>query len=258
MNWPNVYARGLIYGTLLMEIGGSVSISCSKTGLSCKLEFTTKGFFTGEYNRVRGSITNDETGEQLFSISGLWDSGIDITNDRTGETKCLFDPNEHSVSSKTVSPVEEQEEFESRRLWQHVTQGILARDLEVATKQKTVLEEAQRKAAKERAETNQKPKHRLFHLNANGIWTYNHVNTSPYDPKEDSGAVDVLSSRLPPSSSPLPPTFSKSKEISDSQEETFKKPPPHEVDANLMREAEEISPKFDQLVRQPLMPLQAA
>ncbi|KAJ1496596.1 hypothetical protein HMI55_005959 [Coelomomyces lativittatus] len=39
---PNVYVRGLLFGTMLMELGDSVTIKCPKTDLLCELEFKTK------------------------------------------------------------------------------------------------------------------------------------------------------------------------------------------------------------------------
>lgn len=41
-------------------------------------------------------------------------------------------------------PVDQQGEFESERLWQHVSAAILRDDMVAATEEKTILEEAQR------------------------------------------------------------------------------------------------------------------
>eukprot|EP01079_Euglenida_sp_SAG-EU17-18_P002190 gene2190-3097_t len=81
VTWPTAYARGIIVGSLLMELGGKVSISCKATQLATSLEFKVpvldsnprillpqggncespailqvKGYFSGEYNRVCGSV----------------------------------------------------------------------------------------------------------------------------------------------------------------------------------------------------------
>jgi oxysterol-binding protein-related protein 8 len=40
---PNIYARGLLFGTMLMELGDQAIMKCEKTGFSCDLEFVTKG-----------------------------------------------------------------------------------------------------------------------------------------------------------------------------------------------------------------------
>mmetsp|Transcript_24901 Transcript_24901/g.41004 ORF Transcript_24901/g.41004 Transcript_24901/m.41004 type:complete len:548 (-) Transcript_24901:759-2402(-) len=256
MNWPNYYARGLIIGRLLMEIGGSVTIRCRKTNLCCNLDFRTKGFFTGEYNRVKGSIKDEESGNQLYTIEGYWDSTIRITNYQTGETSVLFEPKEANAIPKVVPPEDAQEEYESRRLWSKVTEAIAARDLEAATAAKTVLEEAQRREAKLRAERKEKPHHRLFHLDDDGIWQYNNYNDSPYSPSEASSIGLVqLPKPIPPSPSApnglvddhAPPTVRNDEDASESSgrgspEEEFAQPPAHEVDPELLRESKGLVP----------------
>lgn len=39
---PNVYVRGLLFGTMTLELGDSCVITCEETGMLCELEFTTK------------------------------------------------------------------------------------------------------------------------------------------------------------------------------------------------------------------------
>lgn len=39
---PNVYARGLLFGTMLMELGDTAKFQCSATGIVAELEFITK------------------------------------------------------------------------------------------------------------------------------------------------------------------------------------------------------------------------
>lgn len=39
---PNVYARGILFGTMLLELGDKATVTCKKNDLVCELEFTTK------------------------------------------------------------------------------------------------------------------------------------------------------------------------------------------------------------------------
>ncbi|KAF8920901.1 hypothetical protein BGZ52_011834, partial [Haplosporangium bisporale] len=39
---PNVYARGILFGTMLMELGDVASVKCEKLDLICSLEFKVK------------------------------------------------------------------------------------------------------------------------------------------------------------------------------------------------------------------------
>lgn len=60
------------------------------------------------------------------------------------------------------------------RLWQHVTSAIRDRDQMRATQEKFVLEEAQRKEARERGEKAWTPK--LFHQDpVTSEWSYRHI-----------------------------------------------------------------------------------
>lgn len=69
------------------------------------------------------------------------------------EWKILLDMDELALIPKLVRPLEEQEEHESRRLWEPVTQNLLAKNWGEATKQKQVIEQKQRDiAAKRKAE----------------------------------------------------------------------------------------------------------
>jgi hypothetical protein len=84
---PNMYARGILFGKMVLELGDTCTAKNEKTGLSCDLEFKTKvidafdfyscnsadmtqGFFSGTYNALAGRVrhNNSDVGE----ISGRW------------------------------------------------------------------------------------------------------------------------------------------------------------------------------------------
>ncbi|KAJ3402240.1 hypothetical protein HDU80_005261 [Chytriomyces hyalinus] len=62
----------------------------------------------------------------------------------------LFIVNEAMILSKNIAPESDMEEFESRRLWRHVTQGLQERNLDFATEQKSAIEDNQRTVCKNR------------------------------------------------------------------------------------------------------------
>jgi hypothetical protein len=62
----------------------------------------------------------------------------------------LFDAHKSTVAPKAVSPEEQQQPNESRRLWSRVTAAIKAKDLDGATEAKSAIEEMQREQARER------------------------------------------------------------------------------------------------------------
>ncbi|RUS26487.1 hypothetical protein BC938DRAFT_470704, partial [Jimgerdemannia flammicorona] len=69
---PNVYARGILFGTMTLELGDNSTVRCERSDLICELEFKTKGFFSGAYNSVFGKIKRESTGEVLYELSGRW------------------------------------------------------------------------------------------------------------------------------------------------------------------------------------------
>jgi len=73
---PNIYARGIIFGTMLLELGDTVTIKCEKTNLAAEIDFKVKGYFSGSYNSIQGRIKDTTTNGVLYNISGKWTDTI--------------------------------------------------------------------------------------------------------------------------------------------------------------------------------------
>jgi len=179
INFPSAYGRGILFGTLLMELCGEVNIVCHQTHCKAELEFKGKPFFGGEYNCITGKIRRRK--DAVYSISGKWDDRMDITNIKAKQTEVLFDSKAAKRVPKVVRTLDQQEEVESQKLWLSVTNAIKKRDQREATAEKTRLEEVQRKERKERTD---EWVPRLFKKNASGEWTYRYINLSVYSPEE--------------------------------------------------------------------------
>jgi hypothetical protein len=177
ITFPTVYGRGIIVGTLLMELCGNVTISCEQTQCKAEIEFKEKGFFTGEYNVISGKIKQKK--DTLYTITGKWDGKMDITKNK--KTEVLWDSKDAKRVPKVTRPLDQQEDFESQKLWINVTNAIKKRDQKEATAEKSKLEDAQRKATKERSD---EWVPRLFRKTAAGDWTYRYINYKPYSPSE--------------------------------------------------------------------------
>jgi hypothetical protein len=166
---PNMYARGILFGKMVLELGDTCIAKNEKTGFYCDLEFKTKGFFSGTYNALAGRIRHNlsEVGE----VSGRWSHTMDFKNSKTGNRRVLFDAvkDGQNVSPKYVAPEETQEPNESRRLWRALTQAIAVKDMEAATDAKTAVEDAQRELRRKREESGQKHVPRFFE-HRNGRW----------------------------------------------------------------------------------------
>ncbi|KAF4792418.1 Oxysterol-binding protein-related protein 8 [Turdus rufiventris] len=150
---------GILYGTMTLELGGVVNITCEKTGYSAMIEFKLK------------------------------DSEVTITDKKTGDSETFWDPTsdikQRRLHRYTVK-FEEQDEFESEKLWQQVTKAINNKDQTEATQEKYILEEAQRKSAKERKLKGEEWTCKLFDQDAvTGEWHYKYADTRPWDPLND-------------------------------------------------------------------------
>ncbi|XP_015121119.1 oxysterol-binding protein-related protein 8 isoform X5 [Diachasma alloeum] len=189
MTIPYAHCKGIVMGTLSMELGGKVNIICEKTGYHTELEFKLKPFLGGaeQMNQVVGRIRLVK--ETLATISGYWDGQILITDKRTGQESVFFNPlpevRRKRLKKYTV-PLEHQGDWESQRLWQAVTIAINNDDQIAATDAKTALEEAQRERAKDRKQNNQEwiPKYFVQDI-ITGNWVYRHADIRPWDPRND-------------------------------------------------------------------------
>ncbi|GFG28685.1 hypothetical protein Cfor_05970 [Coptotermes formosanus] len=186
---PYAHCKGILMGTLTMELGGKVSIDCDKTGYKTEIEFKLKPFLGGaeQTNTISGRLKLGK--ETLATIEGYWDGSIFITDRRTGEEQLFWKPTPEVRSQRLkrfTVPVDEQGEFESEHLWQHVSAAIARDDQVAATEEKTALEEAQRAAAKERKMKCVEWVPKYFEQDLiSGHWMYKHADLRPWDPRND-------------------------------------------------------------------------
>ncbi|XP_048726382.2 oxysterol-binding protein-related protein 11 isoform X2 [Caretta caretta] len=147
---PCAYARSILT-VPWVELGGKVNVNCAKTGYSASITFHTKPFYGGKLHRVTGEVKQNATNTVACRVQGEWNSVLEFTYSN-GETKYV-DLTKLSVTRKRVRPLEKQGPFESRRLWQHVTESLKDGDIDKATEHKRALEERQRNEERLRAET---------------------------------------------------------------------------------------------------------
>lgn len=156
---PNMFARGILFGKMLLELGDISSVRCPSTNYSCDIEFKTKGWISGGYNAVSGTVKGPSgtAGE----IAGHWDKSMEY-KDKGGKKQVLFDAATTKVVQKVCLPEAQQEPNESRRLWAGVTRAIKAADMEAATAEKSKIEETQREKTRAREASGQRHQLRFF------------------------------------------------------------------------------------------------
>ncbi|KAG0726030.1 Oxysterol-binding protein-related protein 8 [Chionoecetes opilio] len=189
MNMPYAHCKGILMGTLTMELGGKVTVECEKTGYRTELEFKLRPFLSGydSNNMLSGKFKLGK--DTLATLEGYWDGRITLTDKRTGEEELLWHASPEVKGQRlqrfTVA-MEHQGAFESERLWQFVSAAIKTDDQTAATEEKTILEEAQRSAANERkVKCEGWVSHYFAQDLVRGAYVYKHSDLRPWDPRTD-------------------------------------------------------------------------
>ncbi|CAA7264684.1 unnamed protein product [Cyclocybe aegerita] len=200
---PNMYARGILFGKMVLELGDTCIAKNEKHGLFCDLEFKTKGFFSGTYNAIAGRVR--QSSNDIGELSGRWSHVMEIKSTKSGQKRVLFDAvkDGQNVSPKWVLPEQQQEPNESRRLWAALTEAIQMKDMERATVAKTSVEDAQREQRRRREESGELHVPRFFEK-VDGRWLPKLKVAK--DPQEAVAAVQqwIFPSVVPRSPKPTP------------------------------------------------------
>lgn len=189
MTLPYAHCKGILMGTMTMELGGKVSIECAKTGYAADLEFKLRPFLGGgEFtNAISGKIRLAK--ETLVTLDGHWDDCVKIKDKKTGVEQVLWEVSDEVRASRLrrfVVPREEQSNFESEKLWSKVSEAIAKDDQNAATDEKSCLEEEQRAAARDRKERCYQHIPKYFeHDDNTGGYQYRHADVRPWDPLND-------------------------------------------------------------------------
>uniref|UniRef100_A0A4W6G212 Oxysterol-binding protein n=1 Tax=Lates calcarifer TaxID=8187 RepID=A0A4W6G212_LATCA len=169
LTFPNGYGRSILT-VPWVELGGECNISCSKSGYSANIVFHTKPFYGGKKHRITAEIFAPNDKKSFCSIEGEW-NGVMYAKWATGENTVFIDTKRMGIIKKKVRKLEDQLEYESRRLWRDVTLNLKLKDIDAATEAKHRLEEKQRAEARERKENEQQWETRLFHEDGE-CWVY--------------------------------------------------------------------------------------
>ncbi|XP_044156424.1 oxysterol-binding protein-related protein 9 isoform X2 [Bufo gargarizans] len=169
LTFPNGYGRSILT-VPWVELGGECNINCSKTGYSAIITFHTKPFYGGKKHRVTAEIYPPNDKKSFCSVEGEW-NGVMYTKYANGENEVFIDTKKMPIVKKKVRKLEDQLEYESRRLWKDVTLNLKIRDIDAATEAKHRLEEIQRAEARERKEKESQWETRLFHEDGE-CWVY--------------------------------------------------------------------------------------
>ena len=173
---PPLHLEGFIYAAPFIEVDKTSDITSSESGYKCVFRYSGAGWISGKSHTLKADIT-DKNGELLYTLSGQWDSLVNITNEKTGETKEFVNhPAKAAISTPVVAPVSEQHELESQRAWKDVADAIRANKTDLNRLHKGNIENAQRELRKKELEEGTEWQHRWFlkgfNSNAEPVWTF--------------------------------------------------------------------------------------
>lgn len=142
---PNTYARGILFGKMILELGDISSIRNEELDYRCDVDFRTKvssdiwprrvaaldvilivqGWISGGYNVIFGQVKGPDS-YHVGDITGHWNDVIEYHDKKKGN-RVMFDAKTAKNAPKSVLPESEQEENESRR-WVHLPITSLSND----------------------------------------------------------------------------------------------------------------------------------
>ncbi|RNA17114.1 oxysterol-binding -related 9 isoform X7, partial [Brachionus plicatilis] len=165
--FPSAFGRSILT-VPWFELGGQVTINCSKSGYSSNIDFVTKPFYGGKKHQIQGSIFGPDK-KVLHTIEGEWNGTMFI---KTGKKQEIFLSTNNAVSyKKKTRSLVEQLDNESRKLWKEVSYYLHTKQIELATDAKQRIEQKQRDESKLRKERNLKWKPRYFNEKGDN-WVY--------------------------------------------------------------------------------------
>lgn len=186
---PHAHCGGIILGSLCLELGGKVEISCPDTACRCELDFKLANMLSSAdyYNSINGKIYQGS--KTTHTLEGHWDKKIYLVNKATEERSVLWEVTDKTRSSRLrrfIVPTQQQNEKESVRLWSKVSEALKAGDHVAATREKSLLEDAQRKDAKEHADNNISWDPDLFKYDTfTNEWSYKYLDNRKWDEMVD-------------------------------------------------------------------------
>lgn len=113
ISFPNMYARGILFGKMVLELGDTSSVQNKNLDMSSDVDFKVKGYFTGTYNAIGAKVMHGN--KAIGELSGKWSDQLYYTDYSTGKTSVMFDAHTAKFAQKQVPPISEQEPNESQR-----------------------------------------------------------------------------------------------------------------------------------------------
>ena len=147
--------EGVIWGSPYVELSETSAIQ-SSAGYTATIDYKGRGYFSGKAHSFKAVLTHN--GKQLQTYEGQW-TGVSTVGGSKGP---VFYDASAPKTEVTVKPIAEQSEWESRRLWDAVARGIRSGNYDVASQEKSKIENEQRQRRKDEAAGGSSWQHKHF------------------------------------------------------------------------------------------------
>ncbi|VUC28793.1 unnamed protein product [Clonostachys rosea] len=162
--FPSATVKGFLSGQLYPELFGTYKI-ISSSGYVSEITYSGKGFFgQGQRNSFNARVYHQaDAMNPLYTASGQWIGKFSMREARTGdlieEYDCLGSGN---VANPVVTATEEQDAWESRRVWQEAISALKQNNFQKVLAEKHKVEMSQRALRAQEAQSGQVWKPLLF------------------------------------------------------------------------------------------------
>lgn len=164
---PTASISGFLRGSLYVSVQDHAFITCPSTGLKAILHYKDEPWLGKPRFLIDGIVFRYDSANDCYQtigsvpdeavvarLEGSWRERVSVSVPSAGGdlyTGTLVDLTGLQPCPKQCPPTSQQLEGESRKVWDPVTKLILAREYTRATRQKTDIEDQQRKKAAGRA-----------------------------------------------------------------------------------------------------------
>ncbi|CAJ0909369.1 16962_t:CDS:10 [Entrophospora sp. SA101] len=143
---PSLQILGLWRGAPYVELSGTSVIQSENYKVI--IEFSGKGWLSGEKHSFNGVVRRNESKEPLYVTTGTWSGRSSLEKVDTKEKSTFLDIENSKRATPIVAPIDEQGDLESRKLWRYVAKAINEGDFATASKLKSEIEQRQRDKVK--------------------------------------------------------------------------------------------------------------
>jgi hypothetical protein len=158
---PSLHIEGLITGSPYVELNGSTYIQ-SSTGYTAKIDYSGKGWVSGKKNTFSATLYPEgKEKDIIYKADGQWTDTWQIKDGKKTVIE-TFDHKTIKTTPLTVAPIEEQDDFETRRAWKKVSDAINKGDMDLTSAEKTIIETRQREMRKQEKEAGREWERKFF------------------------------------------------------------------------------------------------